>query len=240
METVEEKIALVNSIIKETVEAAGRDPANVALVAVTKTHTPETIHQAIDAGQLLFGENRVQEARAKIPLLPSKARWHLVGHLQKNKIRQALPLFELLHGVDSLELARDINRIAAELGLFPKILLEVNVAEESTKFGFKPADVERDMEQLLALDRLQIEGLMTIAPIVEKADEARKYFAALRELRDELQKSAGIPLPQLSMGMSGDFIAAIQEGATMVRVGTAIFGPRSSRNLRSAGTFSSE
>ena len=234
------RLAAVKSSIAEAAVAAGRQPDDVKLVAVTKTHPPEAIREAIDEGQLLFGENRVQEAKAKIPLLPSKAQWHLIGHLQKNKIRAALPLFELIHGVDSLQLARDMDRVAAELGLFPRILLEVNVAGESTKFGFKPADVHREMEGLLALERVRVEGLMTIPPPVEKADDARKYFAALCELRDELQAASGIRLPELSMGMSGDYTAAIREGATMVRVGTAIFGPRSSRNLRASDALSGD
>jgi len=237
MSPLTNRLDFVRNSIAETAAAAGRNPADIELIAITKTHPPEIIREAVDAGQLVFGENRVQEARVKIPLLPSNLRWHLVGHLQKNKIRQALPLFELIHGVDSLALARDINRIASELGLFPRILLEINVAGEATKFGFKRDDLHRDMQELLALDRLQIEGLMTIAPIVEEPEDARKYFADLRALRDDVQQVFGIALPQLSMGMSGDYIAAIKEGATMVRVGTAIFGPRSSRNLRAAETF---
>lgn len=240
MPNVTNRLLSIKASIAETATAAGRDPASVELIAITKTHPPESIREAIEGGQLAFGENRVQEARVKIPLLPSNLRWHLVGHLQKNKIRQALPLFELIHGVDSLDLARDINRIAAELGLFPRVLLEINVAGEFTKFGFKGADLHRDMQDLLALDRLHIEGLMTIAPIVDEAEEARKYFADLRVLRDDLQQVFGISLPQLSMGMSGDFTAAIKEGATMVRVGTAIFGPRSSKNLLAGGAFSGD
>jgi len=237
MSPIVEKLAALRAEISESAIKAGRDPSSVELIAISKTHPPHIIQEAIDAGQLIFGENRVQEARAKIPLLPSKARWHLVGHLQKNKIRHALPLFDLFHGVDSLELARDINRIAGEMGLFPKILLEVNVADEATKFGFKPDMLRAEIGEVLTLDRVQIEGLMTIAPIVEEPEDARQYFAALRELRDELQREAGAPLPHLSMGMSSDFTAAIQEGATMVRVGTAIFGPRSSKNLRAAESF---
>jgi pyridoxal phosphate enzyme (YggS family) len=240
MQDIAQRLASVKSIIAETAAAAGRDPAGIELVAVTKTHPPEIIAQAIDAGQLLFGENRVQEARVKIPLLPSRARWHLIGHLQKNKIRHALPLFELIHGVDSLELARDIDRIAAEMGLFPKVLLEINVAVESTKFGFKRADLHREMQQLLALERLQIEGLMAIPPFVEKAGDSRKYFVELRTLRDDLQTAFDIRLPQLSMGMSNDYPVAIQEGATMVRVGTAIFGPRSGRKLQISDAFSGD
>ncbi len=240
MSDIAQNLASVKAIIADTAAAAGRKPEEVQLIAVTKTHPPEAIQQAIDEGQLVFGENRVQEARAKIPLLPSKARWHLIGHLQKNKIRAALPLFELIHGVDSLDLARDIDRIATELGLFPKILLEINVAAESTKFGFKRTDLHRDMHALLALERVQIEGLMTIAPIVEEAEEARKYFAELRTLRDDLQSAFSIQLPELSMGMSGDYTAAIREGATMVRIGTAIFGVRSSKNLRASDALAGD
>ena len=240
MPDVAQRLAGIKTLIVDTAIAAGRQADGVKLIAVTKTHPPEIIQQAFDEGQLVFGENRVQEARVKIPLLPAKARWHLIGHLQKNKIRAALPLFELIHGVDSLELARDIDRIAAELGLFPKILLEINVAGESTKFGFKRDDLHRDMHDLLSLERLQIEGLMTIAPIVEEAADARKYFAELRVLRDDLQSAFGIKLPELSMGMSGDYTAAIQEGATMVRIGTAIFGPRSTKNLRASDALSGD
>jgi PLP dependent protein len=231
MSEIDQRFAEVNSIIAATASAARRNAAEIELIAVSKTHPAETVREAMDAGQLVFGENKVQEARAKIPLLPSRARWHLIGHLQKNKIRHALPLFELLHGVDSLELAGNMDRIAAEMGLFPKILLEVNVSDEATKFGFKPERLEREMEQLLALQRIQIEGLMTIAPIVEKPEDARKYFAQLREFRDKLAESSGAPLPRLSMGMSADYTAAILEGSTMVRIGTAIFGPRARRKL---------
>jgi len=240
MPDIAQRLSTVKKTIADTAVAAGRKAEEVQLIAVTKTHLPEAIQQAFDEGQILFGENRVQEARAKIPLLPAKARWHLIGHLQKNKIRVALPLFELIHGVDSLALARDIDRIAGEIGLFPKILLEVNVAGESTKFGFKRGDLHCDMHELLSLERVQIDGLMTIAPIVEEADEARKYFAELRVLRDDLQSAFGISLPELSMGMSGDYTAAIREGATMVRIGTAIFGERSGRNLRATDAFAGD
>ncbi len=185
-----------------------------------------TIAEAIDAGQLVFGESRVQEARAKVPLLPGRARWHFIGHLQKNKIRHALPIFELFHGIDSLELARDLDRIAGEAGVFPKVLLEVNVAGEATKFGFTPEKLRAQLEELLALGRLQIDGLMCLPPPGPRAEDSRKYFTALRELREALRTEARVPLPQLSMGMSGDFAVAVEEGATLVRVGTAIFGDR--------------
>lgn len=213
---------------------SGRNPSEVELVAVSKTHPPEAVQEALNAGQLIFGESRVQEARAKILQLPGRIRWHFIGHLQKNKVRHALSLFELFHGIDSLELAGDVDRIADEMGAFPRVLLEVNVAGESTKFGFTPERVRAQLEPLLALRRLQIEGLMTIAPYAEEGESSRRYFAALRELRDGLQTEFCVPLPRLSMGMSGDFEVAIEEGATLVRVGTAIFGKRSGKGWRPA------
>jgi len=215
---------------------SGRNVEEITLVAVSKTNPPESVIEALDAGQLIFGESRVQESRAKIPLVPARARWHFVGHLQKNKIRHALPLYEMLHGVDSLELARDIDRIAGETGAFPHVLLEVNVAGEGTKFGFAPDLLRSQMEELLALGRLNIDGLMCIPPPQPKAEMARSFFIALRELRDRLQMEFRVPLPQLSMGMSGDFCVAIEEGATLVRVGTAIFGERSGKAWKPEAT----
>lgn len=235
-----DRLAAVCGQIQEAAARAGREAASVKLVAVSKAHPPEAIEEALAAGQLVFGESRVQEARAKIPLLPGRARWHFIGHLQKNKLRHALPLFELFHGIDTLELARDLDRMAAEAGLFPALLLEVNVAGESSKFGFSPDRLRREMEALLALERLQINGLMTIAPFAPEAEASRRHFAALRELRDRVQEEFRVPLPELSMGMSGDFTVAIEEGATLVRVGTAIFGTRRGKGWRpaaGAGTF---
>ena len=186
-----------------------------------------SVREAIEAGQILFGESRVQEARAKIPELPSNLRWHFVGHLQKNKIRHALPLFEMFHGIDSLELAREINRIAEEDGAHPYVLLQVNVAGEGSKFGFSPDQLRDDLENLLDLPRLTFGGLMCIPPLAEEAEASRKYFVQLRELREELENHCGIKLTHLSMGMTNDYAVAIEEGATLVRVGTAIFGERS-------------
>ena len=194
--------------------------------AVANTGRASQTVMAIEAGQTLFGESRVQEARAKIPDLPSNLRWHFVGHLQKNKIRHALPLFEMIHSVDSLALAEEINRIAEEEGLHPRVLLEVNVAGEGSKFGFASNRLREQMEELLALPRLSIEGLMCLPPLAEEAEASRKYFVQLRELRDSLEKEIDLKLPQLSMGMTDDFPVAVEEGATLVRVGTAIFGKR--------------
>ncbi len=217
----------IETRISAAAQRAGRERSSIELIAVSKTHPLEAIREARDCGLRLFGENKVQEARAKIPDAPSDLRWHLIGHLQSNKIRHALPLFEMIHSVDSLELATQIDRIAMELGLFPKVLLEVNVAGESSKFGFPPAKLLAQMEALIALPRLQIDGLMTIAPYAEDAETSRPFFQQLRRLRDQLASEQSIPLAHLSMGMSGDFEVAIEEGATLIRVGRAIFGVRS-------------
>lgn len=205
---------------------AGRDPKSVELVAVSKTKPAELIQEAVDAGQSLFGENRVQEVLLKKPLLPARLRWHLIGPLQSNKVRKILPLVEMIEAVDSLDIARDINRIAAELGLHPKVLLEINVATESSKHGFSADRIRSQLEELYALDRLYIQGLMCIPPFDPSPEASRKYFIQLRTLKEELEKLGGAPLPVLSMGMSHDFETAIEEGATLVRVGTAIFGGR--------------
>src|SRR5712671_2766250 len=227
MSSVAENLERVRDQISQAAAKAGRATDDIELVAITKTHPAEKVREAVEAGQTLFGESRVQEARVKIPELPSNSRWHFVGHLQKNKIRHALPLFELIHSVDSLALAQDINRIAEEDGLHPRVLLEANVAGEGSKFGFTPEKLREDLENLLALSRLSILGLMTIPPIAEEAEASRKYFVALRELRDGLQTDFHVDLAQLSMGMTQDFAIAVEEGATLVRVGTAIFGERS-------------
>ncbi len=227
MEAIGENLARVREQIAAAAARSGRSPNDIELVAVSKAHPAEKVQAAVEAGQLLFGESRVQEARAKIPLLPSRLRWHFIGHLQKNKIRHALPLFELFHGIGSLALAEDMQRIADEEGMRPRILLEVNVAGEASKHGFSPEALRRDLESVLSLGRLSIEGLMTIPPLAPEAEASRRYFVALRELRDEVEAEFNLKLPQLSMGMSGDFPIAIEEGATLVRVGTAIFGERS-------------
>lgn len=226
MPTLLKNLESVRENITSAARRAGRDPSEIELVAVSKTHSAEVIREVAESGQLLFGENRVQEALAKIPLLPGRLRWHLIGHLQSNKVRKALPHFELIHGIDSIGLARDIDRIAAEEGLFPRILLEVNVSGEGSKHGFDPDALETRLEELLAMPRLQIEGFMTMAPLASDPEASRPHFRSLRELRDRLARRAGIPFPILSMGMSGDYAVGVEEGATLVRVGSAIFGTR--------------
>ena len=227
MSSVAENLERVRERIAQGATKAGRAVHEIELVVITKTHDAGRVREAIEAGQILFGESRVQEARVKISELPSNLRWHFVGHLQKNKIRHALPLFELIHSVDSLSLAQEINRIAEEEGMHPRVLLEVNVAGEGSKFGFPPDKLRQDMEALLALPRLSIEGLMTIPPLAREAEASREYFVDLRKLRDRLETEFQMKLPHLSMGMTNDFPVAVEEGATLVRVGTAIFGERS-------------
>ena len=235
MINIEANLNRVRNEIAQAAQVSGRTMADIELVAVTKTHPAEIVREAIGVGQVVFGESKVQEARAKIPLLPSNLRWHFIGHLQKNKIRHALPLFEMIHSVDSLDLAQAIDRIAHEDGLHPRILLEVNVAGEGSKFGFKAPALRAELESLLMLPRLSIEGLMCIPPLAEEAEGSRKYFVELRELRDALEKQFQIKLSQLSMGMTHDYSVAVEEGATLVRVGTAIFGERKQSKPRSGG-----
>jgi len=227
MNSIVENLARVREQIAQAAAKSERAVDEIELVAITKTHDAAKVREAVEAGQILFGESRVQEARVKIPELPSNLRWHFVGHLQKNKIRHALPLFELFHSVDSISLAQEINRIAEEEGMHPRVLLEVNVAGEGSKFGFSAEKLRNQMEALLALPRLSIEGLMTIPPLAKEAEGSREYFVDLRELRDRLETEFQMKLPHLSMGMTNDFLVAVEEGATLVRVGTAIFGERS-------------
>lgn len=205
---------------------AGRAPNSVTLLAVSKSHPPETIRAAVNAGQLLFGENKIQEAKAKIPLSPGKARWQFIGHLQSNKVRDAVQLFEMIQGVDSLAIAQEISKRAEQAARTLPILLEVNVAGEGSKFGYAPERLLAELNELNALPRIEIHGLMAIPPFAAVPEKARPYFQKLRELKVQCEQILGAPLPHLSMGMSGDFEVAIEEGATIVRVGTALFGER--------------
>ncbi|MBB5031967.1 YggS family pyridoxal phosphate-dependent enzyme [Prosthecobacter vanneervenii] len=226
MNDLASRLQAIRDRISAAAQRCGRDPASVQLLAVSKTFPAEAIREALDAGQLLFGENKVQEILAKAPQLPSNLQWHLIGHLQSNKVRKVLPHVQAIHSVDSLDLARDIDRIAGELGLKAKVYLEVNLGDESSKHGFNAEGLRAQLEALHALTRLEIQGLMCIPPFDDDPEKSRPYFVQLRTLRDELEKTGGRPLPLLSMGMSHDFEIAIEEGATMVRVGSAIFGER--------------
>ena len=228
-----ENLASIQQRIQAACARAGRDPGSVTLLAVSKTHPPETIRAAMDGGQWLFGENKIQEAKAKIPLCPGKARWQFIGHLQSNKVRDAVELFELIQGVDSLNIAREISKRAEQAAKTMPVLLEVNVAGEGSKFGYPPEQLLMELNELNALPRLEIHGLMAIPPYTPVPEKARPYFQKLHDLKTRAEAVLGAPLPQLSMGMSGDFEVAIEEGATIVRIGTALFGERVSSQQRS-------
>ncbi len=220
MSALADRIQHVRDRIERAARHAGRKATDVILIGVTKKVSPEMVDEAVVAGLTLFGESKVQEARAKIPLVSGRARWQMVGHLQSNKARDAVALFELIHSVDSVGLAVELDKWADRAGKTQDILLEVNLAGEKSKFGLKPAEVEPALEQINRLSRVRVCGLMTIPPYTEEIETVRPLFRQLREMRDRLG------LKELSMGMSHDFEVAIQEGATMVRIGTAIFGER--------------
>ncbi len=226
MSQIAENLKIIHQRIANAAERHGRAAKEVKLVAVSKTYPPEIIREAIEAGQRIFGENRVQDALPKIDTLPPELEWHLIGHLQTNKVRKVIGRFALFHGVDNTALALQMNRIAGEFGVTASILLEVNVSGEESKFGFTPTSLPTALEELIPLPHLRIEGLMTMAPYSENPDSARPVFEGLRKLRDALSAETGHPLKELSMGMSGDFEQGIAEGATIVRIGSAIFGAR--------------
>ena len=221
-----ENLAAIQQRIAAACARAGRDPASVTLLAVTKGQGPETVRAAADLGLTLFGENKVQEGRVKIAICPSHLRWHMIGHLQSNKCRDVVHCFSMIEGVDTLALAQEINKIADKQAKTMPILLEVNIAGEASKFGYKPEAVPADLDAINALPRLELHGLMTIAPWSPEPERARAVFRKLRELKERCEQQMGVPLPVLSMGMSGDFEVAIEEGSTLVRIGTTLFGAR--------------
>ena len=220
MPDVAENLTRVQERVARAAERAGRRPDGVLLIGVSKTVDVARIRAAVAAGVSTLGENRVQEAKSKIAELGRLAAWHLIGHLQTNKVKDALDLFDLIHSLDRLELARELERRAAAQGRVADALLQVNVAAEASKGGVAPDAVGETLDLIGKLGHVRVRGLMTIPPEVERAEESRPWFRRLRELAERHG------LPELSMGMSSDFEVAIEEGATMVRVGTAIFGPR--------------
>ena len=224
-----DNLAVIQQQIHAACARAGRDASSVRLLAVSKACPAEAIAEAVSAGQIFFGENKVQEAKAKIPLCPGKARWHFIGHLQSNKARDAVELFEMIQGVDSLSLAREISKRCEQAAKQMPVLLEVNVAGESSKFGYPPERLLAELKGLNSLPRITIQGLMTIPPFATNPEKSRPHFRRLRELKTQCEEILGASLPHLSMGMSGDFEMAIEEGSTIVRVGTALFGPRKAR-----------
>jgi len=212
--------------IAEACAKVRRNPNSVEIVGVTKTHGPDVVREAWEAGIRLFGENKVQEAAWKIPASVSGPEWHLIGHLQRNKVRPALELFSVVHSVDSVKLLEQIERAAEEGGHRPEILLEVNVAGEASKSGLRPEDVPAAIECALGCRNLTLTGLMTMAPFCPDPEMTRPVFAKLRECRDKWEQAFNVGLPRLSMGMSNDFAVAVEEGATWVRLGTVLFGHR--------------
>ena len=220
------RLAAIRARMAAACRRAGRDASSVELIAVTKTFGPEAVRDAWAAGVRIMGENRVQEAAAKIPQCVSGPAWHLIGHLQRNKVRAALEHFSCLQAVDSLRLLEQIARVAEEAGARPAILLEINASGESSKFGLRPEEAPGVIERALGLPNVTLEGLMTMAPVTPDPETTRPVFARVRECRDRWERAFGISLPRLSMGMSGDFEIAVEEGATWIRIGTALFGDR--------------
>lgn len=228
-EPIADRVRGILSVIREAAEKSGRDPRRVRLVAATKTVSVERIREGIDAGLSILGENRVQEALPKIEALAQiQARWHFIGQLQRRKVRSIIGLFDLIHSVDSIELAHEINRRAGEAGLVQDVLLEVNVGGESTKAGFRPDDLVQLVAEMTPLTHLRIKGLMAIPPPTVEAESARPYFLQIRELAKAIVEESipGVRMDELSMGMSNDYAVAVEEGATLVRIGSAIFGAR--------------
>jgi pyridoxal phosphate enzyme (YggS family) len=225
MDDFSTRLEKVQAEIAAAAKRAGRDPAAIEIVAVSKTQTIDAIRDAMRAGLLLFGENKVQEAARKIAELERGA-WHLIGHLQTNKAKLAVQIFDSIDSVDRLELAEEIDRHAEVFGKTQNVLLQVNVAGESSKFGCTPEAARGLAEAINNLPRLTLRGLMTIAPYTDEPEKSRPHFARLRELRDTIERDSGLQLPVLSMGMSGDFAVAVEEGSTSLRIGTALFGPR--------------
>jgi pyridoxal phosphate enzyme (YggS family) len=226
--SIADNLKTVNEKIVAAAHRSGRNPSSVSLVVVTKTVDVESIREAVAAGAVILGENRVQEAKEKIGKLGPIASWHLIGHLQANKAKYAVKLFSLIHSVDSLELAKEIDKQAAKNNKVQNVLIEVSIAGEEQKAG---VSLDRTMDlvrEAAKLKNIAIQGIMTVPPLLDNPDAVRPYFRKMRELADSIRKEniPNVSMQELSMGMSGDFEVAIEEGATMVRVGTAIFGKR--------------
>ncbi|MDX1991734.1 MAG: YggS family pyridoxal phosphate-dependent enzyme [bacterium] len=234
--TIHENVLRVQAAIEAACSRVHRDPAGVRLVAVSKTRPVTDVEAAAAAGVQHFGENRVEESQIKIPAVASPVSWHMIGHIQSRKAKAIPGLFQWVHSVDSVALAERLSRLAVEQGTTLDVLVQVNVSGEETKGGLEavgwegqPAvreQVMQDMQRLVALPGLHVQGLMTMAPIVDEMEQARPVFASLSALRETLRQTLNVPLPELSMGMTDDYPVAIEEGATMLRIGRAIFGER--------------
>jgi hypothetical protein len=229
VEMIRENISRVEENIRSACEKAEREPSEVTLIAVSKTKPVEMLREAYDAGARDFGENKVQELLDKIPQMPPDVRWHMIGHLQRNKVKYIVDKVYLIHSVDSVRLAEEISREAVKRGICVNILVEVNVAGEESKFGVAPEETEEMVRQIAKLPGICIKGLMTIAPYVENPEENREFFRKLKQLSVDImcKNDDNVNMGNvLSMGMTGDYIVAVEEGATCVRVGTGIFGER--------------
>ena len=224
---IAENLVEVRERISRAIQKSGREPDSVRLITVSKQISVDRIEEARAAGAVVFGENKIQEAIPKIEQMGAEGIfWHFIGHLQKNKIKFLDERFDLIHSVDSFELAEKIAKHYHSENRVQRILLQVNVSGEAAKFGMEPKELEKQIAEFFQLQGIKVEGLMTIPPFDSDPENSRRHFSRLRELREQYEKQNGLPLNQLSMGMSNDFEVAIEEGATLVRVGTAIFGPR--------------
>lgn len=226
---MEKRIQDVNRRVEKAAQESGRPPHSIRLVAVSKTIPAKRVKEALEAGIKLFGENYVQEARAKFnELYAYHPSWHFIGHLQSNKAKYAVRMFDLIHSVDSLKLSRELNKQAKKINKIQDVLIQVNMSGETSKSGIDPKDAVRLIKEISSLENLSIKGLMTMPPFFNDPDTVRPYFSALRDLRDQLKNESppNVSLDELSMGMTGDYEVAIAEGATLVRIGTAIFGTR--------------
>ena len=224
---IAENLVEVRERISQAIQKSGREPDSARLITVSKQISVDRIEEARAAGAVVFGENKIQEAIPKIEQMGAEGIfWHFIGHLQKNKIKFLDERFDLIHSVDSFELAEKIAKHYHSENRVQRILLQVNVSGEAAKFGMEPKELEKQMAEFFQLQGIQVEGLMTIPPFDSDPENSRRHFSRLRELREQYEKQNGFPLKELSMGMSNDFEVAVEEGATLVRVGTAIFGPR--------------
>lgn len=226
METIKNNLKIIKEKIKKATLKANRYPEEIKLVAVTKTATIEQIKEAISAGVKIIGENKVQEAKEKYHILSTDIEWHLVGHLQTNKVKYAIEIFDCIHSVDSIKLAEEIDKRSLQFGKTTNVLVEVNVSGEETKYGIKPEKVEPFLKETSEFSRIRVRGLMTIAPMAEDKEDVRPYFRKLRELSEEIKSKnlKNVKMDYLSMGMTEDFEVAIEEGANMIRIGRGIFG----------------
>ena len=228
MEIIKNNLEIINEKIKKAALKVNRKPEEIKLIAVTKTATAEQIKEAINAGVKIIGENRVQDAKEKYQILTADIKWHLIGHLQTNKVKYAVEIFDCIHSVDSIKLAQEIDKRSLQFRKIMDVLVEVNVSGEETKYGIKPEEVEPFLKEISEFPRIRVRGLMTIAPIVEDKEEVRPYFRKLRELSEEIKSKniENVKMDYLSMGMTEDFEIAIEEGANMVRIGRGMFGFR--------------